>query len=352
MKRPLEYLVILFISCASISLQAQDFIEPCKYGQPLIDALQQDYTPTNPLGYGPGRDILYSTIDNDGLQLSCIYTDFTVTLDPNEDPSVSAFSKGINAEHVFPQSLGAGDEPARGDLHNIFPCKVNVNESRGSCPFGEIADSDTETWYYLNLQSAAIPTSDIDLYSEKDEEDCVFEPQEDSKGNIARAIFYFYTIYQNIAADNFFHLQKETLLQWHFDDPADEAETRRNNLIAAEQGNENPFISDATLVQRAYFEADASFPEGDSNCLTTDIEVQEQSDWVRIVSNLVENEVLIEANQNTGNISVFDLYGRMVKQERLKSKMALQMGDLEGGMYVLQIHSGTSMQAFKIFKKQ
>ena len=82
---------------------------------------------------------------------------------------------GLNAEHVYPQSKGAGDEPARSDLHNIFPSKVNVNEARGSCPFDEIADNDTDRWFYLNTQLNSIPNTDIDKYSEKDEEDCVFE---------------------------------------------------------------------------------------------------------------------------------------------------------------------------------
>ena len=141
---------MLIFVFAGIHLFGQDIIEPCKFGQPLIDALQEDYTPSDPIGYNPARDILYSTIDNDGLQLSGIYTDFTVTLVAGADPSVSAFQNGagINAEHVYPQSLGAGNEPARSDLHNIFPCKVNVNEARGSCPFGEIDDEDTDRWFY------------------------------------------------------------------------------------------------------------------------------------------------------------------------------------------------------------
>ena len=100
---------------------AQEIIEPCKYGQALIDEIQSQYTPNNPLGYGPGRDILYSEIDNNGLELSGVYTGFTVTLNPNADPSVSAFQggTGLNAEHVYPQSKGAGDE-LQGATYTIF----------------------------------------------------------------------------------------------------------------------------------------------------------------------------------------------------------------------------------------
>jgi len=90
MKYLFTFLSILF----SLSVVSQDIIEPCKFGQPLIDELQNQFTPNNPLGYGPARDILYADIDSEGNDLSGVYTDFTVTLDPNQDPSVSAFQGG------------------------------------------------------------------------------------------------------------------------------------------------------------------------------------------------------------------------------------------------------------------
>ena len=119
MFKKITFLILLF----PIILQAQ--IEPGKMGEELITALQNTYTPSNTLGYGPARDILYSEIDNVGNDLFGIYTNFKVTLDPNEDPSVSAFQDGagINAEHVYPQSKGASSEPQKSDLHNIFPSK-------------------------------------------------------------------------------------------------------------------------------------------------------------------------------------------------------------------------------------
>ena len=96
-----------------IFIQAQ--IEPGKLGEELIIALQNTYTPVSTLGYGPARDILYSEIDNVGNDLFVIYSNFKVTLDPNEDPSISAYQNGagINAEHVYPQSKGASSEPQK-----------------------------------------------------------------------------------------------------------------------------------------------------------------------------------------------------------------------------------------------
>ncbi len=354
----MKYSVVLLFILFTINSFAQELIEPCKFGQPLIDALQDTYTPDNPLGYGPARDILYSEIDNNGLELSCIYTEFTVTLDPNEDPSISAFQNGagLNAEHVYPQSLGAANEPAKSDLHNIFPSKVNVNETRGNCPYGEVEDNDTDIWFYLDVQSNNIPIVEIEKYSEKDEEDCVFEPREAVKGDIARAMFYFYAIYQtnaNAADPNYLSSQKDVLYQWHLADPIDDVEQERDNLIALQQGNNNPFIIDSTLVRRAYFEADASYPEGDPDCysLTTSVSDLSDNDWVEIASNFIKDEVIIYSKKSSGSILLLNLQGQLIREKQLSLETHLQVDDLPQGIYILHIHSEGLQKTFRFFKK-
>ena len=240
----------------------------------FLICIQTNYTPNQTLGYGPARDILYSDIDVDSntQELSGIYTDFTIIMDysTDPDPSIHALNLGINTEHAYPQSMGAGNEPARSDMFNIFPSRIEANSSRSNCPFNNIVDTDTETWFYLNQELNFIPGTNIDLYSEKDNEavytsllasqQCDFEPREDVKGDIARAIFYFYTIYNvsnlntylSYANEAFFEAMKTTLLQWNLDDPVDQIEIDRNNAIKILQGNENPFIIDASLASRMF----------------------------------------------------------------------------------------------------
>lgn len=336
MFKKITFLFLLF----PMMLQAQ--IEPGKMGEELITALQNTYTPSSTLGYGPARDILYSEIDNVGNDLFGIYSNFKVTLDPNEDPSVSAFQDGagINAEHVYPQSKGASSEPQKSDLHNIFPSKVNVNEARGSCEFRDVEDSDTEKWFFEATQLSATPTSNIDAYSEKDEEDCGFEPRESVKGDIARAVFYFYTIYQSAAngADpNFFHNQKEILFQWHLDDPVDATEEARNNGITDKQGNANPFILDETLVQRAYFPTSSN----------KNLEVE---NWVSISSNMIVSDVTIFSKKENGNVLLYTGVGHLVKSVNLQNETNLDLTGLTSGVYILQIQSGNLNKVFRIFK--
>ena len=222
----------------------------------LREFVQQNYKPASTLGYNPARDILYSIIDiKPGNQLSGIYSNYTITLDPDLDPSTDAYHKGINCEHTFPQSFGADDEPQRSDIHHLFPCKSNVNSSRNNHPFGEIPDEDTDRWYFNGATEYDIPTSFLDMYAEKENDGIDrFEPREAVKGDIARAMFYFYCIYKNAADDDFFHNQKDVLLQWHNQDPADEAEIARTWRIAEYQHDlPNPFIIDESLAERIWF---------------------------------------------------------------------------------------------------
>ena len=128
----------------------------------------------------------------------------------------------------------------------------------------EINDNATNTWYWLNIQSSNIPSSNINEYSETNSS--YFEPREESKGDVARSIFYFYTIYENVANDNFFNTQKDVLYQWHIQDPPTNIEIDRTWAIAAYQNNiPNPFIIDHSLIERAYFYTEPEYNLGDLN---------------------------------------------------------------------------------------
>ena len=234
----------------------QDVIGDGLYEDELIDFLQGNYKTSTTLGYTMARDTMYLRIDRIDGQVKGIYTNYSLPLPDGVDPSTHLYqngsSNGINCEHVWPQSLYEGGEPIKSDMHALRPCKNNVNSARNNKPFDESTDTQTITWYWQNSQTSNIPSSNIDEYSENHES--YFEPREDRKGDIARTMFYFYTMYSEVAEEDFFNLQKETLYQWHLEDPPYEDETNRTWAIAEYQENKpNPFILDATLVERAYF---------------------------------------------------------------------------------------------------
>lgn len=229
---------------------------PGRYGQELLDSLAVAYKPVFSMPQSQARDTLFGKIYNQNDSLTCVYTGFTIWLDPTQDPTQAAFMNGgpdaINTEHTYPQSLGATGL-AEGDLHHLFPTRADVNAARGNSPFTEIPDEETQEWYYLNQKTTTIPTTNIDLYSERKGD--LFEPREDHKGNVARAMFYFYTMYKaqaDLANPAYFESQRQTLCEWHYLDPVDGLEWQRTWHIAQYQAKPNPFVLDCTVAARSY----------------------------------------------------------------------------------------------------
>lgn len=247
-------LIGLLISFNSLNGQGHIPIFEGQTGDQLLDNVVDEYKTETTLTYGMARDTMFSKIYNHDDSLTCVYTGFTIWLDPTLDPTQAAFMDGgpdaINTEHTYPQSLGATGI-ARSDMHHLYPTRANVNNIRSNDQFGENADAQTTTWFYLNQDMGNIPSSNIDAYSEY--RNGSFEPREDHKGNVARAIFYFYTMYENQADMPFFEAQISTLCDWHVLDPVDELEWNRTFQIAEYQEDKpNPFILDCTLLERSY----------------------------------------------------------------------------------------------------
>ena len=249
------YKIIIFIWLFFELLFSQSIIGSGLTRSDLFEFLNTNYKPSTTLGYNQARDVMYSIIDlEDDNTLKGIYTNYTVTIDPSQDPRPQTNAQNMNCEHSWPQSMGAGSEPQKSDLHHLYPCRGNVNSSRGNKPYADIDDNETDKWWRLDYYETNIPSEYIDEFSEVDNDNNKFEPREDVKGNIARGMFYFYTIYKNDADENFFEQQKDFLYQWHKQDPADDIERDRTLAIAFYQDNlANPFVLDSTLVKRIWY---------------------------------------------------------------------------------------------------
>lgn len=250
MNKKLKYLPLMLLNFIFM----QDSIAPNLHSEQLIDYLNDNYKTNTVLSYNNARDILYSMIDDDNGEVEGIYTNYSVELDPNEDPSTHLYNNGMDCEHLWPQSMYdvITNNNMKSDMHHLRPCKENVNSYRSNKPYNESVDNSTNNWLWLNYNDSSIPTNNINEYSENNS--TIFEPREDVKGDISRAIFYFYTIYKNEADDTFFEEQKNILFDWHNIDNINNEEIIRTNLIASYQNDiPNPFILDSTLINRCYF---------------------------------------------------------------------------------------------------
>ena len=135
-----------------------------------------------------------------------------------------------NREHVWPQSAmpdsaSNGAANMASDLHSLKPADPGANSSRGNKFFGE-----GETGSY--------------------------EPRDDVKGDIARIMLYMIVMYEELSlvdgvpnVSNYEMGLFSTLLEWHAEDPVDDFEINRNEVIFENQGNRNPFIDYPEFVE-------------------------------------------------------------------------------------------------------
>lgn len=347
-----NFLSIVFtLICVSVMSAQYDHEAVFKNleGNELTEAIVENFKPSQVLSFGQSRDTMFALVDSKDNMLTCVYTGHTITLDPNEDPTQSAYqngsSDGINTEHTFPQSKGASSGNAKSDMHHLFPTRSPVNSARGNKPFKENIDSETNTWYYLSESMNNIPTSDIDEYSEDTNEG--FEPREQHKGNVARAMFYFYTMYQteaDNASANYFESQRETLCDWHWQDPVDEEEWNRSKNIAIYQdGKENPFVLDCSLAARTYC------PGIDYACALVDIE-EIILPSPKVYPNPSDNKYQIDWLDEY-NILLSDSLGNILLTTEAMGNTTIEIPSLPGIYYLYLSNANGQSHTMKLVKQ-
>ncbi|WP_080843911.1 chitobiase/beta-hexosaminidase C-terminal domain-containing protein [Cytobacillus gottheilii] len=144
-----------------------------------------------------------------------------------------------NREHVWAKSHGDfGTRVGPGtDVHHLRPTDVQVNSSRGNLDFDNGGSP-------VNGCSECLRSSNS------------WEPPDRVKGDVARMLFYMAVRYEGTNGEpdlelnemlnngsNPYHGKLSVLLEWHEQDPVDEFERNRNNIIFEKwQHNRNPFI--------------------------------------------------------------------------------------------------------------
>ncbi|MDX1974024.1 MAG: endonuclease [Candidatus Sumerlaeia bacterium] len=199
-------------------------------GSALESALRNIIDGHNALSYDGAKDELWEVVEPENGRIRCVYTG-------RETTSLRADTDGMNAEHTWPQSRGAGSTPPRSDLHHLFVTDADWNSRRGSLRFSTVSNPTATSPIGAKVNSSV-----------------GFEPPDETKGDIARAIFYFSVRYNldvlenptlsgsdGSTSDNNMGILSD-LIDWHFADPPSTHEVNRNNRIFGIQGNRNPFI--------------------------------------------------------------------------------------------------------------
>jgi endonuclease I len=186
----------------------------------------------------------------------------------------SSNTSGWNREHSWPKSYGFTDDGDCNypytDVHHLFASDPDYNEARGNIPFD-----------WAPPGSEAFPVDGLGFanYRWGQYENGAWEVWPMKRGDLARAMFYMDVRYeggkhgvtgcsepdlrltsersdfvwsgsQNLSVAYMGILS--TLLEWHLEDPPDERERRRNDVVFQFQGNRNPFIDHPEFVCEIY----------------------------------------------------------------------------------------------------
>ncbi|HEX8705967.1 MAG TPA: endonuclease [Myxococcaceae bacterium] len=191
----------------------------------LLAAIKKASTGKDVVSYNEARKIIFTDLDVKNGKVKDVYTGREIN--GGKIPN----SSDMNVEHTWPQSKGATGD-AKSDLHHLFPTDSKANSTRGSFPFGKV---EKVQW------SQGGSKFGLDAQGRK-----VFEPPDEHKGNVARALFYFSAEYNKRIAPE----EESVLREWNKLDGVDSAELERNRKIETHQGNRNQFVEHSNLVDR------------------------------------------------------------------------------------------------------
>jgi len=196
-------------------------------GAALGSALATLSEPQDCNSYVEATTFMFVELDKVDNEVQCVYTGRKTAVF-SEKPDAT----DMNTEHTWPQSLGADAEPAKCDLHHLYPTDADANSRRGNAPFGVVTGAVdwSEGGSRLGAGAGGV----------------VFEPRDTHKGNVARSMLYFAHRYGYALS-----VEEIDLFQdWHLADPVDEAELERSLAIAEEQVLANPFVVCPDFVAR------------------------------------------------------------------------------------------------------
>ena len=156
-----------------------------------------------------------------------------------------------NTEHIVPQSFFKKQYPMVSDLHHLFSSPAKLNNVRGSLVFKEFDYSECGKWCHNQncVEREDIP-SNPDVYSCENKDKNAWMPRVDDRGIVARAVFYFVTMYDGVPIEKLGDLA--TFKKWHNEYPPSEFEKVRNDRLNETQGNRNPFIDYPELVDQVF----------------------------------------------------------------------------------------------------
>src|SRR5690606_41530434 len=133
-------------------------------------------------------------------------------------------------------------------------------------------------------------------------------------------------------------------LIWNAQDPPSNFKINRNNVIASQQGNRNPFIDNPILATLIWNSPEA-FDSWDllSTIVATPVEFKL---YPTITTGLVyiENSSALQDQYN-----IYNAQGQLLHQDNLETQ--IDLSSYTNGLYFIKVSNSTNTQTFKVFKQ-
>jgi hypothetical protein len=171
-------------------------------------------------------------------------------------------------------------------------------------------------------------------------------------GDVARSVLYMAVRYNGLEVVNGFPEGTEgelgdlaTLLNWHRNDPPDDFEMNRNNVIYNWQFNRNPFIDQPDLVEYIWGNmVGQSWVQNLSIIEANELKVQ-------VYPNPTDNRVYVKGILSDAEMDLFSVEGRKLSSFKLSSDSSYIDLNLPSGIYLMHIISEGKSSVQKIVIK-
>jgi len=322
-----------------------------KSGAALRSALQTIITNGHSVTSYAGLYTAYGTTDVNPStgKIWDMYSNCTFTYGTDENHGANgAECLNYNREHTSPQSWFSGASPMYSDLFNAYPTDSKVNGERGNYPYGEVGSAT-----YTSGNGSKVGASTMAEYS-----GVVFEPINDYKGDLARTYLYMATRYAGLcetwgsgATDiygsnsGFSTYGVALYLKWTRQDPVSIKETRRNDAVQGVQNNRNPFIDHPELSEYIW-----GAHKGEPWSLSAGIDPLKLE--FSVSPNPVQNELTIQSDEANLSYTIYNLNGQILLENQLDISRTISTSQLQNGMYLIQLISGSrkTIQKFIVNK--
>lgn len=168
------------------------------------------------------------------------------------------------------------------------------------------------------------------------------------KGDVARSIFYMTVRYNGLEVVNGFPEDNvgqfgdlNTLLDWHRNDPPDDYEMNRNNVVYNWQYNRNPFIDYPDLVE--YIWGNMIGETWHNPLKINDIEYQE----ISFFPNPTKGRLFFKNITGETKILIYNINGQFIQEDTININGVLDL-NLSQGMYIVKMVSETGVCAKKL----